>query len=540
VVAALVAGGTWLRWCHLGTPSLWWDEIVHVRIAEQPTVAGVWRTARDGGAPGSGNAGAVPLDYLALHAWLRATPPPAPDAIERHHRAPAFAFAVAALPVAWALGRLLGGPATAALALGLLAASMPAVLYAAEARFYSLFVLATLGNLLAFAALVRAPSPGRLVVFALASVACVLSGLYGVFPVAAEHVVLAVLAWHGRHTVRRGRLLGATAASGGAVAAVLALWVAPTSIRWSYGRGAPAIDVPSAFEGTLLFFAGHALPLAAAFGAAFVLAPIVARRDRVAGTLAAVFVLSAGTVPVMVAIAHAKQYYFHPRHALFLLPMVHLAAALVAGRAIARLVRSPTVAAVVGALLALAVAAPTVRAYVADPLVYFRATKTFRDFRGLTRTIAARIAGGPGGAGYLLLLEKRRPGHLANPTLVFYLDRYGLADRVMVAGVDDPAEPLAKLPVLCPTGCRGPGPLELHLALGVRDPFDQTIRMRQLLDFHGARWHEELLGVGVVAWDPTRPTRPHGVRDTRLDGLTLFEPTSPTRAGSGAGRPDAP
>ena len=52
----LVVTGAWLRWVHLGTPSLWWDEIVHVRIAEQPTVADVFWKAREGGQPGSGNA----------------------------------------------------------------------------------------------------------------------------------------------------------------------------------------------------------------------------------------------------------------------------------------------------------------------------------------------------------------------------------------------------------------------------------------------------------------------------------------------------
>ena len=51
----LIGGGTWLRWTHLGTPSLWWDEVVHVRTAEQPSVSAVWRAVRDG--------------VAASHAW---------------------------------------------------------------------------------------------------------------------------------------------------------------------------------------------------------------------------------------------------------------------------------------------------------------------------------------------------------------------------------------------------------------------------------------------------------------------------------------
>src|SRR6185369_13752021 len=54
LVIAIIAGGTWLRWVHLEAPSLWWDELVHVRIADQPTVSAVWRAARDGAAPGTG------------------------------------------------------------------------------------------------------------------------------------------------------------------------------------------------------------------------------------------------------------------------------------------------------------------------------------------------------------------------------------------------------------------------------------------------------------------------------------------------------
>src|SRR5207244_6579324 len=111
-----------------------------------------------------------------------------------------------------------------------------------------------------------------------------------------------------------------------------------------------------------------------------------------AGALAVVSVLSTLAIPAIVLIAREKQYYFHPRHVLFLLPMVQLAAALVAGRAIAAVVRNPTGAAAAGVALGLAVTLGTARAYVADPLPYFRNTKTLRDVRGLMRLVAARTA----------------------------------------------------------------------------------------------------------------------------------------------------
>jgi hypothetical protein len=522
IVALLVVAGVWLRWVHLATPSLWWDEIVHIQIAEQPTVADVIRTAREGGMPGSGNAGAMPLDYVVLHAWLAATPAPAPEAFERHVRMPAFAFAVAALPLAWVLGRMLGGPAAGALALALLAGSIPHVLYAAEARFYSLWVLATLANLLAFAALVRAPTARRTAVFALVAVGFVLSGLYSVFPIAAELAVLALLALRAG---RDGRLLAALGASGVAVAALLAVWITPTAVEWSYGRGTPAGTIADAVENAFRTYAGSTPWLAVVFGASLVVAPIVARRDRTAGALATVFALSALAIPVIVTIARAKQYYFHPRHALFLLPMVQLATALVVGRAIDRLVRNPPAAALTGAALGLLATLAVARAYVANPLPFFRVTKTLRDYRGLTRLVAARTADAPPGWRWLLLLDKRGPGHLANPTVAFYLDRWGLADRVTLAGVEDPEAAATTLATRCATWCRGRVGMELHAAFDAQDPFDQARQMRRLLALRPPARADDLLGVGVVAWTAP-PPKAAGVRATRLDGLTLVEPAA--------------
>jgi hypothetical protein len=535
LVVALIGGGAWLRWHHLGTPSLWWDELVQIRTAGWETTYQVWHASRDGIVPGTGNAGAVPVDYLLLHAWLATTSPPSPSTMERYYRMPAFAFAVAALPLMWALARSVGGAIVGAVALALLATSLPHVLYAAEARPYSLSVLASLANVATFAALVRRASGARLLLFTAVGVGYVLTSLYGVFPVVAEHLVLGVLA------VQAGarRRVVTIAASGIAVAVVLYVWLGPTAITMSYGRGAQAAPpVLSAVPDTLLFFAGHvfagywpgapatfgAVVVATAFGAALVAAPIVMRHDRVAVALAATCLLSMCAVPVIVVIAHSKQYYYHPRHAIFLLPLVHLAAALVLGRVLTRGLRRPVAAAVVGTVLVAGASATTVRAYLSDPLPYFRATKTLRDFRGLTETIAARTAAQAPGERYLLVLQQQRPGHLANPTLAFYLEAYGIADRVMLAGVADPLPPLAELPRRCGDGCRGPFDPARLATFGLRDPFDQPPLMRRLMRMRTAPWAAAMSGVGLVAWAPTLPAAPAGVVATRLDGLTLFEP----------------
>jgi hypothetical protein len=524
LVVALIGAGAWLRWCHLGTPSLWWDELVQIRTADWDDVGAVWRMARDGVAPGTGNAGAVPVDYLLLHAWLAATPPPSPANLERHYRVPAFAFAVAALPLAWWLGRTLAGPATGAITLALLATSLPHVLYAAEARFYSLAVLASLANLATFVALVRSPSTARLLVFVAVGVGYVLSSLYGAFPLAAEHLVLAVLAWRAG---ARWRVL-ALAGSGLTLAAVLDAWFGASALGVGFGRGAQAApSVLDAIPGTFEFFAGNVPALAATFAAALVAAPIAARRDRVTGAVAVVCLLSAFAIPVMVLLAQSKQYYYHPRHAMFLLPLVHVATAIVLARGLDRVLRAPLAAALVGVALVVAASATTRRAFGVEPLPFFHLTKTLRDFRGLTRTIAARTAAERPDERYLLVLHQQRPGHLANPVLGFYLDAYGIADRVMLAGVSEPLPALAELMRQCADGCRGPIDPARLASFHLHDPFDQSRILRRLLRIHGSAMASSMSGVGLVTWGPTLPPTPPGVVATRLDGLTLFEPAGP-------------
>jgi hypothetical protein len=527
LVVALLAGGTWLRWCHLGTPSLWWDELVQIRTAEHESIADVWRAARDGVVPGSGNAGAVPVDYLALHAWLAMTPSPPLAALERHYRMPAFAFAVAALPVAWALARSLGGPVTGVVALALLATSLPHVLYAAEARFYSLYVLGTLVNLATFVALVRAPSCRRALGFAAVAVLFVLSALYAAFPVAAEYLVLVGLAVVSPPGRERRILVGAVA-SALAVAGTLAAWLGPALFMPGFGRGAfPPLGPIAALRVTLELFAPGMPLLVALFAIAIVLVPIVARKERGAGALAVVVLLAAAAPGVIVLIARSKAYYYHPRHALFLLPMVHLATAIVLGGGLTRLVRSSGAGGVVGTIAVLAVSASAVHAYVTEPLPFFQATKTLRDFRGLARVLADRTAGQDPDARYLVILEGRRAGHLANPTVAFYLDAYGLTDRVLLAGGGEPTALLSRVAHACPTGCRGPVTLPLLLPLELRDPFDQPPGLRRFMGVHAGSWGTAVSGIGVVTWAPDLPAPPPGLSVTRLDGLAFYEPALP-------------
>jgi len=528
LVAMLVAGGTWLRLHHLGTPSLWWDELVQIRTADRTSAGAVWHEVRDGVAPGTGNAAAVPLDYLTLHAWLRATPRPEPGGMERYYRTPSALFSCAALPAMWMLARAVGGPLAGIAALGLLATSLPLVLYAAEARFYSLYVLMTIASLGVFVRVTRAPDrAGPWVLFALANVAYMLSGFYGLFPIAAEYLVLvALLASRWRRREGAMPLIGLIA-SGIVLAAVLLGYLAPSAITSVYPRGAPSWLHPlGAFTDTLRFFASGNLVLEVAFALAVPAAFALGYRPGTAPLLGTI-VLSIGAIPIIVAIAHWKHYYYHPRHALFLLPMVHLATALALGGALARLrAAREGLLMVAAAVLVVGVSAPTLRAYVDAPIPFFQPTKTYRDFAGLTRAIAARVATFDAQQPYLLLVERNRPGHLANPVLAFYLDAYGLGERVALRGFGDPPATLARVARACADGCSGfVGPW-LAESLALEDPFDQLPIVRRLLGLRALPWRAgHLGGVGAVVWAEHAPAAaPPGLTRTALDGLALFEP----------------
>src|SRR5690606_12734249 len=132
----LLALGGALRAVHVGATSLWWDEIVQIQTAALPTVAEVVAQVRRGDPPGQGNAGAVPLDYLVLHAWQRVLPAPAPEWLEVHFRFPAWLFSTAAVGALFLYARRFFGRVAALGAAATLTVSVPHALYAGEARFY--------------------------------------------------------------------------------------------------------------------------------------------------------------------------------------------------------------------------------------------------------------------------------------------------------------------------------------------------------------------------------------------------------------------
>ena len=517
VVVAAVAGiALWLRLVHLGTPSIWWDELVEIRTAERP-FSSMLDTVRYGIAWG-GSAGAMPADYALMNVYLHATRLRTPAHLEAYYRAPACAASVVAVVALYFLGRSLFGRATGALAAWLLALSLPAILYAAEARSYSLFTLATIVDVAAFAGVVRAPHrPARWLVHLVANAFYFLTGIFGLLVIGVQYATLAVLALRGR--VSRPPLW-AVAASGVALAVVVGRYFAGTPVETVYPRN--AIVEPLAMTwASLYFFAANGMTLAVAF---IVALPFAVRAGvrRGGGAVAWAIVLAFTALPAIALAIRWKHYYFHGRHVLFLLPLFHLVVA--AGTIelvrlvdpLRRLVRTPAtrraVEAVAACTLALGIALPALRGFIAAPHGHFALTKTLRQVGSLTRDLAAHMVTLAPGTPFLLLAERNSS---ANAVLSAYLDWYGLTRRITLRS---PGVPLDQVESILRAHDGDPTALKLRVAHGLFFGFRSLLRLEKPIGEVPSR----VSHVGIVGY--ATPQQGPDVR--RYFGVSLRVPAA--------------
>jgi hypothetical protein len=516
LVAAIVAVAAWLRVVHLGTPSVWWDELVEIRTAQQP-LAKTLHLVRAGIGFGSGNAGAMPVDYALLHGYLRHVPPPRPERLEAYFRAPACAASIVTVLALYALGRALFGRATAALAALLLATSMPAILYAAEARSYSLLALMTVVDVAAFAYAVRRPErASRWIVWALASVLYFLTGIFGLLVVGVQYAVLAVLLLGRR---RRAGIL-AIVASAVVLGAVVATYLGTTVVGATYPRNA-VVDPLVVSWASLRFLAAESTVLLAAFLVTAVFA-LRAGKRRGTATVAWAIVLAFFTLPAIGLVIRLSHYYFHGRHVMLLLPLFHLV--LAAGvlevlrgvdplrRFVSSSAARRDLEAVAAGALVLVLVAPRLRTFVADPHAEFMLSKTLRDLAPVTRAVAARVATLPPGERYLLLAERNST---ANAILATYLRWYRLTDRVTLRS---PGVPLDQIEPVLRTHDGDPSALALRGAEGLYFGFRILLGLEQPIGAVPSRVSQ----LGIVGY----ATPQAGADVQRFWNVTLREPAA--------------
>lgn len=500
-VATIVVAAVALRAWHVGGPGLWWDELVALRTASRP-LADVVREVKWGIPPGAGNAGAMPLDYVLLHAWLAAIPWPAPAALEAVVRAPAFVWSCLTVPALWWVARRLAGARAAALAATILALSVPHALYAAEARMYALLGLATVGTFGAFAWILRAPrAPAPWAAFALAHLAALATGLFAGFATAAQGIVLAQRALRGDR-----RMLAPLVGCVLVASAFLAAWWAGTTPGFGHGRPTETIPGPArATWEALGFFALGAPSLRWAALVALPVALVVLHR-RGHGGVGAALALLALAVPVIALVVRWKAYYFHPRHALFLLPLV----ALVVGVALARVTRRAPAA--LPFALVLAAMGPGALAFLRAPAPYFHLTKGPLDVKPFVADVARTL---PPGAEGVVLAERRSP---ANAVLAWYLRWWRLADRVALRSSGLATRPLVR-------ALRAEAPAA---ALALRPAVGLTPAFRRLLDLDGGLgpWPAARGRWWLLAYEPLAaplPDAPDVVR-RRYPGFVMLAP----------------
>ncbi len=530
--------------------SLWWDELIHLQTASGDGFLDVFWAAKLGIPPGFGNAGAVPLDYLLLHAWLRIAPEPSPEGLELYYRTPALIWSIGCVLATYVYGRRFFDRGVGLVAATLLALSVPHSLYAAEVRFYSLFALMTVANLYAFSNLALKRTNARpWVVYTLVGVFYFTTGFFALLVMLVQYGVLFVLlARDARRAApaRRGpglARLGLPFASGLVILGVVGLYLHGTFLGVRYGR---PVEGLSAWERTQVAFdfyaGGNPLLLAAFLIGIPALLSREWKRDPARFAAACALVGSFAVIPVIVEIERMKEYYFHPRHTFFLMPIFALIAASGLLAPVRRLdllrrlggsakTRDAAYVAT-GVVVALGLSALPLESYLANPQPRFARTKTLRGFKPLMRHLRKRVDEIAPDQIYLLLAERGRPGHIGNPMLAKYLQWHGLEDRVVLHGVDVPHATRRQLARVCPDQCDGVPARRLRLQFEAKSPFNAR---GEMLDLVGVApdppSRRPVGGVGLLhywRYVGGPPARAEGFRIERFRGLSFFEPIRPT------------
>jgi mannosyltransferase len=293
-LGAIVAVGAFVRFWHLGTQGLWWDEATSAWLLRGGLGHVAPAVARTESTP--------PLYYLTAWFWTHAFGGSAAGL-----RSLSATAGVLSIPAAFAAARSLATTRIGLIAAALVAVNPFLIWYSQEARSYSMLVLFSTLALWMFARVRERPTPARHVAWGIAASLALFTHYFAFFALAPQALLL--LADRRIHWKRRIIGPGLTVATGIGLAGLVseqtgahALWFTHISLLTRIGQ---------IFTQYLVGFgppATNAALILASAGVIMAIGLLVTRgeeRERRAALIAGAVGLVAVTVPVAMAVAGA-------------------------------------------------------------------------------------------------------------------------------------------------------------------------------------------------------------------------------------------
>jgi hypothetical protein len=302
------------------------------------------------------------------------------------------------------------------------------------------------------------------------------------------------------------RYVIALVVTGLVAASVPVLWWGPNTLMVQADRTGGGAFSPS-FVGRIAsnFFTQKTMLLEVAFAASIPAMLLWARRHaRETLPVAWYLALSWLAIPVIAFFVRSKQYYFHPRHALFLLPLVGIVTAagltamvrgLLARRFASVDTRETVVAAVVCAIV-LGAQVPIAWQFLRTPTPFFAQTKTMNDWKSVMERIAPTARGLSDGQ-LALIAERVSP---TNAIGWHYLRWWGLHPYVTFWGYSGDWGALVQAIQQNPTGATSTA-LQLRVPVGLTDDFRRLLG----IDPPVPTWPARIGAWGLVSFQPFPP-----------------------------------
>jgi hypothetical protein len=241
--------------------------------------------------------------------------------------------------------------------------------------------------------------------------------------------------------------------------------------------------------------------------AASIPAMLLTTRRRAPETLPVAWYLALSwlAIPVIAFFVREKQYYFHPRHALFLLPLVGIVTAVgltamlrgLLARRFADARTGETVVACVACAIVLAAQGPIAWRFLRHPNAFYSQTKTMNDWKGVMERIAPTARALP--AGKLALVAER-----VSPTNAIgwhYLRWWGLHPHVTFWGYSGDWGALVRAVQADPSP-ENPTALQLRVPVGLTDDFRRLLG----IDPPVPTWPARVGAWGLVSFQPFPPS----------------------------------